>query len=79
MLLYIEAFWYNNMEDCCVNKQLKVTAKVKPAFSSNRMPSFTEFAMKPDWCRCSLSRGMTDSDQGNNYVSGFDNKIMNGV
>ena len=41
------------------------------------MSSFTGFAMKPDWCGCSLKNGITDNDQGNNYVSGLDNKIMN--
>ena len=35
--------------------------------------------MKPDWCGCSLNNRITDSDQGNNYVSGLDDKIMNGV
>ena len=41
------------------------------------MSSFTEFAMKPDWCGCSLKNEITDNDQGNNYVSGLDNKIKN--
>ena len=43
------------------------------------MSLFTEFAMKPDWCGCSLNTGITDSDQGNNYVNGLDDKIMNRV
>ena len=33
--------------------------------------------MKPDWCGCSLKNEITDNDQGNNYVSGLDNKIKN--
>ena len=41
------------------------------------MSLFTEFAMKPDWYGCSLNIGITDSDQGNNYVNGLDDKIMN--
>ena len=49
------------------------------SFSTNRMSSFTEFATKVDWWGCSLNNRITDSDQGNNYVSGLDNKIMNGV
>ena len=40
------------------------------------MYSFTEFATKPDW---RLNNGITDSDQGNHYVSGLEDKIMNGV
>ena len=40
------------------------------------MYSFTEFATKSDWC---LNNGITDSDQGNDYVSGLEDKIMNGV
>ena len=35
--------------------------------------------MKPDWCGCSLNNRITDSNQGNNYLSGLDDKIMNGV
>ena len=49
------------------------------SFSNNRMSSFTEFATKPDRCECSLDNRVTDSDQGNNYVSGLDDKIMNAV
>ena len=43
------------------------------------MSSFTELTMKQDCCGCSLKNWITDSDQGNNYVRGLDNKIMNGV
>ena len=43
------------------------------------MSSFTEFATKPDWCGCSLNNRITDSDQGNNCVSGLDGKIMEAV
>ena len=49
------------------------------SFSTNRMSSFTEFATKPDQCGCSLNNGITDSDQGNNYVNGLNEIIMNGV
>ena len=40
------------------------------------MSSFTEFARKPDSCGCSLKNGLVDSDQGNNYVSGLNDKAM---
>ena len=43
------------------------------------MSSVTEFAMKPDCCGFSLNNGIRDSDQGNDYVSGLDGKIMNEV
>ena len=43
------------------------------------MSSFTEFVMKTNWCRCSLKNMIMGNDQGNNYVSGLDNTIMNGV
>ena len=35
------------------------------------MSSFTEFATKLDWYKCSLNYGNTDSDQGNNDVCGL--------
>ena len=49
------------------------------SFSTNRMSSFTGFATKPDWCGCTLNNEITDSDRENNYVSGLDDKIVNGV
>ena len=43
------------------------------------MSSFTGFSTKPDWCGCTLNNEITDSDRENNYVSGLDDKIVNGV
>ena len=48
------------------------------SFSTNRMSSFTEFATKLNWWKCSLNR-ITGNDQGDNYVSVLDDKVMNGV
>ena len=34
------------------------------------MSSFTELAMKPDWCGCSLNKGLQTVTKGTiNYVS----------
>ena len=49
------------------------------SLSTNKMSTFTEFATKPDCCRSSLNNKIMDSDKGNNYVSGLDDRIMNGV
>ena len=43
------------------------------------MFSFTEFAMKLDWCDCSLNNGIMQNGEGDNYVSVYDNKIMNRI
>ena len=43
------------------------------------MSSFTELATKPDWCRLSYDNWIMDTDEGNNYVSGFHDKIINRV
>ena len=47
------------------------------SFSTNRMSSFTEFATKPDWFRDNHNNRIVGIDEGNNYVSGLDNKVMN--
>ena len=49
------------------------------SLSTNKMSTFTEFATKPDCCRSSLNNKIMDSDKGNNYVSGLDDRIINGV
>ena len=49
------------------------------SFSINRMSSFTEFATKLNWCECSLNNGIMGSNHRDNYVSGWDKKIMNSV
>ena len=46
------------------------------SFSTDRMPSFTEFATKPHWCGYNLNNGIMDSYQGNNYVSGLGDKKL---
>ena len=46
------------------------------SFSSNRMSSFTEFATKPYWCQCNLNNRVTDSYQGNNYISGLEDRTL---
>ena len=43
------------------------------------MSSFTKFTTKPDWLGCCLNNRIMDSDQENSYVSGFNERIMNGV
>ena len=43
------------------------------------MSSITKFATESDWCKRSLNNGITESDERDNYVSGWDDKIMNGV
>ena len=43
------------------------------------MSSFTEFTSKSDWCERSLNNGIIESDEGDNYVSGWDDKLMKGV
>ena len=43
------------------------------------MSSFTDFATKLVWCGCSLNNGIAGIDQGNNYVRGLDDKIVNGA
>ena len=45
------------------------------SFSTSRMSSFTEFATRPHRCGYNHSRIM-DSYQGNNYVSGLDEKKL---
>ena len=43
------------------------------------MSSLTEFVTKPYCCGCCLNNKIRDNDQGNNYLSGLDDKIMKGV
>ena len=40
------------------------------------MSSFPEFAMKSDQCECSFNNGIMESDEGENHVSDWDDKIM---
>ena len=54
-------------------------ASFSTSFLTNRMSSFTDFATKLVWCGCSLNNGIAGIDQGNNYVSGLDDKIVNGA
>ena len=44
------------------------------SFSSNRMSSFTEFATKLDWCKCSLNNGIMESDQGDKWLQWQDHE-----
>ena len=43
------------------------------------MSLFIEFATTLDWCGYSLNNRIMNRDQGNNFVSGLENKLMNGV
>ena len=44
--------------------------------STNRMSSFPEFAMKSDQCECSFNNAIMESDEGENHVSDWDDRIM---
>ena len=43
------------------------------------MSPFTEFSKKSDWCKCSLNNKIKESDEGDNYLSGWDDNTMNGA